>query len=61
MVANHNHGYVFFEMFGPWLLLAIYGFYQTAIRKKPLPAIVRVPWKLFKFLLAVMTLGVLAG
>lgn len=61
MVVNHNHGYVFFEMFGPYVLLFVYGFYKTKIRKEPLPTVLLVPWKVFKFLLAVITLGVLAG
>lgn len=45
----------------PLLLILIWIVYRKFFSKKPLPAILTVPGRLFRFLLIIITFGLLAG
>ena len=45
----------------PVFLILLWAVYRKFISKKPLPAILAVPGRLFRFLLIIITFGLLAG
>jgi hypothetical protein len=45
----------------PFLLVLFWAIYRKFVSKKPLPAILTIPGRLFRLLLIIITFGLLAG